>query len=153
MKPTPDRHKYPRFIVIRSDMSISFSSSMPIPMVFWLTNPDLYTSFMLGPLLRDDSRRDGWFLPDDLSHFLDLVWAVCGITVDLFALGRFVSGLHPHNLAGVVVNDGVDGLVEHVGPTVDSRQPRESLNEVQVGSKSHSFLTHNSPICMMKATS
>ena len=101
-------------------------------MVFWLTNPDLYASFMLGPLLRDDSRRDGWFLPDDLSHFLDLVWAVCGITVDLFALGRLVAGLHSHNLAGVVVNDGVDGLVEHVGPTVDSRQPRESLNEVQV---------------------
>ena len=90
---------------------------------------------MHGPLLRDDCKQDGWFLPDDLSHFLDLVWAVCGITVDLFALGRFVAGLHPHNLAGVVVNDGVDGLVEHVGPTVDSRQPRESLNEVQVGSK------------------
>ena len=97
---------------------------------------------MLGLLLRDDSVRDGWFLPDDLSHFLDLVWAVCGITVDLFALGRLVTGLHSHNLPGVVVNDGVDGLVEHVGPTIDSRQPRESLNEVQVGSKSHFFLMH-----------
>ena len=61
-----------------------------------------------------------------MSHFLDLVRAVCGITVDLLALGRLFAGLDADDLA-VLVDDLVDGFVEHVGAAVDGAQPGESL--------------------------
>lgn len=69
---------------------------------------------------------------EDLNYFLvtNLIGHITGVAVDLLALGDLVAGAHANYLAALAQHDLVDGLVQHVGTTVDGRQPSESLGQL-----------------------
>ena len=66
----------------------------------------------------------------DLTNLADLVGRVGGVAVDLLAFGDLASGAHTDDLSRVVNDDLVDGLVEHVGASVDGAQAGETLGQL-----------------------
>lgn len=66
---------------------------------------------------------------DDLSGRLDLVGKVRGVTDDEAGLGNLLTRAHSSKHA-VLVDDLVDGLVEHVSSSVDGTQTGKGLGEL-----------------------
>lgn len=66
---------------------------------------------------------------DYLSNFDHLIKYVGGITIELLAVGHLVAGAHSHHLA-ILEHDLIDRLVQHVGATIDSTQPGETLRQL-----------------------
>mmetsp|Transcript_14426 Transcript_14426/g.56731 ORF Transcript_14426/g.56731 Transcript_14426/m.56731 type:complete len:418 (-) Transcript_14426:163-1416(-) len=65
----------------------------------------------------------------DAASVAHLVREVRGVTNDELGLGDLALRLHADGLA-VLHNDLVDGLVQHVGASVDGAQPSECLGEL-----------------------
>ena len=55
---------------------------------------------------------------NDLSHFVDAVQYVGGITINLLASGYLISRSNSDG-AAILKDNFIDGLVEHVGAAVD----------------------------------
>ena len=66
---------------------------------------------------------------DDLASLLDLVGEIRGITSDELGLGDLTLGLNTSELT-ILIDDLLDGLVQHVGSTIDGGKTSEGLGEL-----------------------